>query len=597
MASYGARALRLVWSTSRWLTLALALFTILTGTLPAAAAYIGKLVVDGVVRAAESGAEADREAVLVWVVIEGLIILVVAGAQRGIVTCQALLRAVMGHRITSMIMEKALTLHLDQFEDPDLHDTMMQARREAITRPVSLVTGTFSLVRDCIALISYGVLLLQFSGWAVAIILLAGLPAFIVEARFSGEAFRFLRSKTPEMRERQYIETVITREDFAKELLVFRLGRTLLSRYHDLFHRLYVRDRSLQLRRGIWGFVLGAISSVALYGSYVWITLETIGGHLTIGEMTMYLVLFRQGQGAVTSALTSIGVMYENNLFLSTLYSFLEYEVPRVSGDATDGPDPDDGLRFEAVTFTYPDSEVPAVEGVSFHLRLGQQLALVGENGSGKTTLIKLLTRLYTPDQGRILFHGRDVREWDLVALRQRIAVIFQDFVRYKFSIGENIGVGDVDHFDDKPRWRQAAAQALATPMIESLPASYETRLGRSFKGGHELSGGQWQKVALARLFMRDEADLYILDEPTAAVDAEAEAQIFEHVRETTQGRMSILISHRLSFPRTADTIIVMSSGRIIERGSHQELMELEGRYAELFRLQASGYRDSAFDL
>lgn len=590
---YGFRALSLVWATSKALTVWFALFTIISGTLPAAAAYVGKLVVDGVIRALQTDGIAGRDEVIFWVVVEGLLVLSIAGAQRGITTVQGLLKAVLGHRITTMILEKSLTLRLSQFEDPEIHDQMMQARREALTRPIALVTGTFALVRDCITLVSYGVLLFQFSGWAVVAIIVAGLPAFIVEARFSGESFRFVKKKTPEMRERNYLETVMTREDFAKELLVFRLGRKLLERYHDLFERLYTEDRRLQLRRGIWGFIFGALSSITLYGAYMWIVLETMGGQLTIGEMTMYLVLFRQGQTAVTRSLTGIGVMYENNLFLSNLYGFLEIPVADTVGEATEPLDESDGLRFEAVTFTYPDSSAPAIRDISFQLRPGQQLALVGENGSGKTTMIKLLTRLYEPERGRIMLHGWDIREWDVSALRARLAVIFQDFVKFKFTVGENIGAGDVARFEERDLWQRASERALARDMIETLPSSYDTRLGRAFKGGHELSGGQWQKVALSRLFMKEQADLFVLDEPTAAVDAEAEARIFEHVREATAGKMSILISHRLSFPRSADLILVMSEGQIIERGDHRQLMELDGRYAEMFRLQASGYRDS----
>lgn len=590
---YGARALQLVWSTSRGLTFGLASLTLLAGVLPAVAAYVGKLIVDGVIHAAATGDPSDRVRVLVWVAVEGAVVLVMAGSHRGIATLQALLRAVMGHRISTMILEKALTLRLEDFEDPGLHDRLMQARREAVSRPLQLVTGTFTLIKDVISLASYGALLLDFSGWAVLIIVVAGLPAFLVEAKFSGEVFRLLRAKTPEMRERAYLETIITREDFSKELLVFRLGAKLLERYHELFHRHYRRDRALQLRRGLWGFLLGSVSTLALYGAFAWIIFEAVEGRMTIGEMTMYLALFRQGQGAVISALASVGVMYENNLYISSLYEFLEYEVPPPTGTATAGVEPDDGLRFEHVTFTYPGADRPALTDVSFHLRPGQQLALVGENGSGKTTLVKLLTRLYVPDSGRILLHGRDVQDWDVDALRARLAVIFQDFVRFKLTVGENVGAGDVDHFDDRARWTEAARKALALPLVETLPAGFETRLGRSFRGGFELSGGQWQKIALARLFMREAADIFILDEPTASVDAEAEREIFEHVREATAGKMSILISHRLSIPRSADLILVISCGCIIERGTHRELMALGGRYAEMFRLQASGYRDS----
>ena len=589
---YGGRALHLVWTTSRRLTAAIGLFTVMAGALPAAAAYVGKLVVDGVLRAAQTGDAADQEHVLMWVGVEGLLILMVGMAQRGLTTCQFLLKAILGHRIESMILEKALTLHLSHFEDADVHDKMDQARREAIARPMALVTGTFALIRDAISLSTYAALLFQFSGWAVLLVAAAGLPAFIVEARFTGHTFRFLRNKTPELRERKYLEMIMTREENAKEVMIFRLGEMLLGRYHALFWKLYYQDRRIQLRRGFWGFVLGTVSIFAVYGAYVWIILSTIQGELSIGQMTMYLVLFRQSQNAVTSALTSVGTMYENNLYLSTLYAFLETEVTNSTGRATSGPDPDDGLRFERVTFTYPGGTRPAVEDASFQLAPGRQLALVSDNGSGKTTLVKLLARLHDPDSGRILLHGRDIAEWDIDVLRRKIAIVFQDFVRYKLTAGENIGVGDIDHFTDRERWVRAARQGLVEPDIDELPIGYDTRLGRSFRGGQELSGGQWQKMALARLFMREEAEIYVLDEPTAAVDAEAEAQIFEHVHRNTDGRMCILISHRLSFPRTADEIIVMDGGKIIERGTHAELMDLGGRYSDLFQLQASGYVD-----
>lgn len=589
---YGARALRLIWSTNKTLSLFLALFTLMTGTIPAAAAYVGKLVVDGVVLAAGTSDLTDRNDVLFWVGIEGLLILALAMAQRGADTSQTLLRAILGHRIITMIFEKAMTLQLENFEDPEVHDKMLQARNEAVSRPVALVTGTFGLIRDALSLCTYGWLLFQFSGWAVVVIAAAGLPAFLVELRFSGVAFRFLLSKTPETRVRKYLEAVITREDFAKETLVFRLGKKIMSRYNDLFWRLYRRDRQIQLQRGFWGFILGAVSTIALYGAYLWIILSAIAGQLTIGEMTMYLVLFRQGQAAVTSALAGIGGMYENNLYLSNLFSFLELDVPDSEGTATEGTDAKEGLRFENVTFTYPDATHPALEEVSFELRPGHQLALVGENGSGKTTLVKLLARLYEPDSGSIFLHGRNIKDWDVESLRQKIAIVFQDFVQYRFTVGENIAIGDVDHFDDREAWARAAKLGLLDEEIEKFPKQYDTQLGKAFKGGYELSGGQWQRLALSRLFMRQDAEIYVLDEPTAAVDARAEAEVFEHVRRTADNRMCVLISHRLSFSRSADEIIVLAGGEIVERGSHEQLMELGGTYSELFELQASGYHD-----
>jgi len=316
-----------------------------------------------------------------------------------------------------------------------------------------------------------------------------------------------------------------------------------------------------------------------------------VRGQITLGQMTMYVLLFRQGQAAVSASLAAIGGMYEDNLYLSTLYDYLDTPVDSPLGTATRGPTPGDGVRFEGVSFTYPGSTEPAVSDVSFHLQPGRSLALVGENGSGKTTLIKLLTRLYVPSSGRILLDGLDLAEWNPAALRRRVGVIFQDFARYQLKVGENIGVGDVEHFEDEARWRDAAALSMAAPFVEDLPEGYQTQLGKWFKDGRELSGGQWQKIALARAFIREGADILVLDEPTAAMDARAEAQVFEQFRDLARERMVILISHRFSTVRMADEILVVQGGRVLEQGNHESLMQLDGHYAHLFSLQARGYR------
>jgi ATP-binding cassette subfamily B protein len=490
-----------------------------------------------------------------------------------------------------MILEKALTLELRHFEDSELYDKLTRARRDASSRPLSLVMATFALVQHAIALATYGALLVAFSPLAVALLAAAALPVFVVESRFSGEAFRLFRWRTPETRQQTYLESVIAREDSAKEVMLFGLGRPLLARYDDIFRRVYDDDRRLTLRRGAWGFALGMISTAAFYGTYAWIVLAAVHGRITLGAMTMYVLVFKQGQTALGQALAAIGGMYEDNLYLSTLYELLETEVAPASGTATRGVTPGDGLRFEHVGFTYPGSERPAVADVSFHLRPGEKLALVGENGSGKTTLIKLLTRLYEPSAGRITLDGTELRDWDILMLRRRIGVIFQDFVRYQFVVGENIGVGDVKDWRNEARWRAAAELGTAAPFIDALPDGYRTQLGRWFAGGRELSGGQWQKIALARAFMRAGADILVLDEPTAAMDAEAEARIFEHFRAVTRDQMAILISHRFSTVRMADHIVVLAEGRVVEEGSHTELMAREGPYARLFGLQAAGYR------
>ncbi|HEV8019050.1 MAG TPA: ABC transporter ATP-binding protein [Steroidobacteraceae bacterium] len=586
---YSRRALELVWSTNRALTVALALLTLIAGVLPAGVAYIGSLIVDAVVAAMRAGGVAMR--VVELVALEGALVVAIAAAQRGLSLCQSLLRAQLGQRVNVMILEKALTLELQHFEDSEFYDKLTRARREASTRPLSLVTRTFGLVQNGISLVSYGVLLARFSPWAVAVLLAAGLPAFVAEAKFSGDAFRLFRWRSPETRMQIYLETVIAREDHAKEVMLYGLGSRLLERYRDIFRRLYSEDRALTVRRDVWGFALGSIATAALYGAYAWIVITTVRRLITLGQMTMYVALFRQGQAAVSAMLAAVGGMYEDNLYLSTLYEYLETHVPRASGTTVRGPHPEDGVRFEDVSFAYPGAEAPALEHITLHLTPGTSLALVGENGSGKTTLIKLLTRLYAPTSGRILLDGQDLADWDEVALRERIGVIFQDFVHYQMLVGENVGAGDERYFEDEERWRTAAVKGRASEFIDTLPAGYHTQLGKWFHDGRELSGGQWQKIALSRAFMRARADILVLDEPTAAMDAQAEAEVFEHFRQLARERITILISHRFSTVRMADQIVVLNRGRIVERGTHAELMSLNGRYAQLFTLQARGYR------
>ncbi len=597
---YSKEALTLVWTTDKRLTILIAALTIFAGVMPGAIAYVGKLIVDAVVLAVQTDAAADRWIVLQWIGLEAALIILMAAAQRGLMIANSLLRALLGQRVNVMILEKAQTLELSHFEDSEFYDKMTRARREASSRPLSLVTRTFGLVQNGITLLTYGWLLVQFSWLAVAGLVVAALPAFFVETYFSGAAFRLFRWQVPETRKRNYLEWLLAREDYVKEVKLFGTGDLFLSRYREIFEKLYAEDKALTLKRGLWGFLLGVLSSVAFYAAYGWIGWSAAMGWITLGGMTMYLLIFKQGQSSIAASLTAIGKMYEDNLYLSNLYEFLEERIETEDGSAVSGPNPGDGVRFENVSFSYPDPaqktnpqkpKIPALDQINLHLRPGQKLALVGENGSGKTTLIKLLTRLYRPTSGRILLDGRDLNEWQLDALRERIGVIFQDFVRYQLQVGENIGVGDVANFDARDQQQAAAEKGMAHPFINEMDKSYDTQLGRWFKDGRELSGGQWQKIALSRAFMRKQADILVLDEPTSAMDAEAEAHIFDHFRQVTQKQMAILISHRFSTVRMADQIVVLAKGRVIERGSHEELMNQNGQYAHLFTIQAKGYQ------
>lgn len=591
---YSGVALQIVWSTSAKLTLVMALTTLVAGVLPAAIASVGGLFVDvvsNVFQGNGNNVEQLRSDALYYVLLEAGLVVLMTGAQRVNTICQSILRVLLGNKINVMILEKALTLELAHFEDAEYYDKLVRARREASSRPLSLVIKTFDLFRDIIALVTIGIWLFQFSPYAVLLLGLAGVPAFLAEAKFSGEAFRIHRRRSAERRMQIYLEMVLTREDGVKEVKLLQLGKLFLKRYVDIFLNIYKEDRSLVLRRGFWGYVLGLLASAAFYFAYGWVGFAAIAGLITIGQMTMYIAQFRLGQNSVTNSLTSINGMYEDNLYLSNLIEYLAHKVPEQSGDKTAGPRPEDGIRFENVSFYYPGAETPALHKVNLHITQGESLAIVGENGSGKTTLIKLLTRLYAPTEGRITVDGMDLQEWDTNAIRQKIGVIFQDFARYQLIVGENIGIGDVDNIDEENKISEAARKGLADEFIKDLPLDYKTQLGTWFKEGKELSGGQWQKIALSRAFMRSQADILILDEPTAAIDARAEAEIFAHFGDLTANRISIIISHRFSTVRMAKHIIVLEKAEVLEQGSHQQLLEQDGQYATLFKLQAKGYQ------
>ncbi len=587
------KAVKLVWQTSPWATVGLGFLTVGGALLPASQAWVGKLIVDGVVASIQRGADPERiKTVFVYLVLELALFLMSTGLNQARRLIQQLIQLQLANRIRGEIIHKALTLDLAFFEHPDFYDRLQNARRESGYKPVDLIDDTFSVVQSTITLVSFAVLLLRFSPWLVVILLVTSIPAFIAETRFSEEGFRLLTRRAPESRQINYLARLLTEDSSAKEVKLFNLGDTLLARYMTLFEKFFQEDKSLALRRAVAGFSLGVIATLGFYGSYAWIVWRTVQGKISLGDMTLYLSIFRQGQTTFQAILSAVGSIYQNNLFMANLFDFLglKPEMGVAAGHQRLPVPLRGGIEFRGVGFRYPESAGWALREIDLSIRPGEKIALVGPNGAGKTTLIKLLSRLYDPTAGMILIDGIDIRELDPLELRQRIGVIFQDFVRYHLPASENIGFGQIEALHRLDQIIESARKSGAHPIIESLPDGYQTMLGRWFHGGHELSVGQWQKIALARAFMRD-AEILVLDEPTASLDAETEYEIFRRFQELTDGKMAILISHRFSTVRMADRIVVIQEGRIAEIGTHQELLNHGAIYAHLFSMQAEGYR------
>ena len=587
------QAVRFVWRTNRWATVGLGLLTLGGALLPASQAWVGKLIVDGVVASIQTGQDAEQvRKVFIYLILELGLFLLSAAFNHGRRLIQQLIQLQLANRIRAEIIGKALTLDLAYFEDSDFYDRLQNARREGGYKPVELINDTFLIVQNSITLISFALLMLRFSPWLVVVLLATSIPSFIAETRYSERGFRLLTRRAPETRQVNYLSRLLTEDTAVKEIKLFNLGGRLLDRYTTLFDKFFEEDKSLALRRATAGFGLGLIATLGFYGSYAWIVSYTVQGKISLGDMTLYLAIFRQGQSTFQSILSAVGNIYENNLFMANFFEFLCLEpLMKITGQKRKLSLPlRGGIEFRDVGFRYPDREEWALRGVNLIIRPGEKIALVGHNGAGKTTLIKLLSRLYDPTEGSILIDDIDIRDLDPLELQQRIGVIFQDFVRYHLPVRENIGFGQIDAMDDIERVAAAARKSGAQAVVEELPEGYETMLGRWFHDGHELSLGQWQKVALARAFMRD-AEILVLDEPTASVDARAEYEIFQNFKALTEGKMAILISHRFSTVRMADRIAVIQEGRIAELGTHDELLSRAGTYAELFSMQAEGYR------
>ena len=589
------RVMRLVLSGSTLFTILLGILSLAQGFMPAASIEVTRLVVASV----ETGIHI-HSITPIWFPV---------GLQLGIVlftnllstisnTVQQLLQEKVSNKIQLMVLEKSNTLDLAFFENPEFYDKLRQASDQSTYQPVTMISQTFSLFRTMVTLLSVVLILVQLSWWLAIVALVVPVPAFISSAKYGWMGYQRMRRQSPERRKMQYYQQLMTVDTYNKEIKLFTLGSFFINQFRRLANKFYEENKSLLLKRYTMNFLWTMLTETANTGIYLYVAIRAVTGSLGISGLIAFTQAATQAGSSFESLLDGISTTYENNLYITMLFEFLEYEPIIVSPPEPRPvvPTPDvKGLEveFRNVSFTYPgkDPETQAaLKHVSFTIHAGEAVALVGRNGAGKTTMVKLLTRLYDPDDGEILIGGRNIKEYDLQDLRAQVGVIFQDYVTYYMNARENIGVGRIEEIEDKELVTSAARKSGANAVIEKLPDGYETMLGKWFDKGMQLSGGEWQKVALARAFIRD-ARILVLDEPTSALDAQAEAEVFTHFRVLTEGKTAMFISHRFSTVRLADRILVLENGSILENGSHEQLMALDGRYAELFNLQAEAYR------
>lgn len=581
---------RLIWRTSRSLTTANFLLRLIQSAIPLAMLYVGKLIIDEVILLVNAD-EKDLTTIWMWLAVEFALALLSDLLNRLISLTDALLGDLFANKSSVLLMEKAARLDLAQFEDPEFYDKLERARRQTTGRVV-LMSQVMSQMQDIITIVFLASGLIIFEPLLILLLIVAILPSFISESYFTQSGYSLVRSWTPERRQLDYLRWVGANDMTAKEVKIFGLSGFLTRRFASLADKYYHANKKLAVRRTLWGSVLHTFGDLAYYGAYVLIVMRTVGGLLTVGDMTFLSGTFARLRNSLQTILSRLTKITENTLYLRDYFDFMEME-PKIRDAANTVDFPAtirQGITFENVGFKYPQSERWALRHVSFTLHPGEKLALVGENGAGKTTLVKLLARMYDPTEGKILIDGIDLRSYRLADLRQNIGVIFQDFVRFYFKASENIAVGHIDNREDMSRITASAEKSLADSLIRNFPEQYEQMLGRRFTGGIELSGGEWQKIALARAYMRD-AQILILDEPTAALDARAEYEVFLRFTDLTEGRTAVIISHRFSTVRMAGRILVLKNGEMIELGTHEELLLQGGLYAELFELQAEGYR------
>ena len=603
--------LRLVWQTSRWFAVAMLVLRLLRAGVPLATLWVGKLIIDAVL-AARLSPEIVAHPLGYWdlwrlVLLEIAIVTTGELLARASSLVESLAGDLFSNKISVQLMEHAAKLDLYQFENPEFYDRLERARRQTTGR-IGLLPQLFQIVQDAITLTTLAAALLAFNGWLLLLLALAVLPSFWGTTHFAALEYSLLYRWTPERRLLDYLRFVGASDRTAKEVQMFGLSGWLIERYRILSDKFYRENRGLSIRRSLAAFGLSIVGTLGYYAAYAAILLQAVAGAISLGSLTFLAASFARSRGLIESLLDNFSTIFSQALYLKDLFDFFE-TAPTIASpkNARQVPRPiRHGFEFENVGFRYPESEKWAIRNVNFVLRPNERVALVGENGAGKTTLTKLVARLYEPTEGRILLDGVDLREYDLNELRQAISVIFQDFVRYDLAFDANIGVGEIESvgkFLAQPNNKElslavetpteivtAAHKSLADSLLPRLPDGYNQMLGRRFDGGVDLSGGEWQKVALARAYMRD-AELLILDEPTAALDARAEYTVFKRFSELVAGRMAILISHRFSTVRMADRILVLQNGMITEQGTHDELLANKGVYAELFNLQAEGYR------